>query len=166
MLAHPHRMAEFSAWANARVYAACASLPAAELARDRSAFFRSIVGTLNHILLVDILYRERLEGVRSQFRTLDEVLHSRLDDLTEAQRASDAYYADHTAQLDAPNLDEPIGFYTLLDDPEYWEVAQRIYFSNLFQHQIHHRRASSQHAISNRNGSARGRLHRIRSRAW
>ena len=32
-----------------------------------------------------------------------------------------------------------VGFYTLLDQPEYWEVSQRLYFSNLFQHQAHHR---------------------------
>jgi uncharacterized damage-inducible protein DinB len=36
-------------------------------------------------------------------------------------------------------LDEPIGFYILLDDPEYWEVSKRVYCFNPFQHQVHHR---------------------------
>jgi hypothetical protein len=37
-------------------------------------------------------------------------------------------------------LDEgTVGFYTLLDDPEYWEVSIWLYYSNLFQHQTHHR---------------------------
>ena len=47
MLATPHLLAEFNAWANARLHGAAASLPAAEVSRDRGAFFGSILGTLN-----------------------------------------------------------------------------------------------------------------------
>lgn len=140
MLAHPHTMAQFSHWANERVYAACQSLPAGELEKDRSAFFRSIHGTLNHILLVDMLYRERIEGVvPSRFRTLDEVVHAGLEELHETQSEQDAYYEALLEGMAEPELDSPIGFYTLLDDPEYWEVPKRTYYSNLFQHQVHHR---------------------------
>ncbi len=139
MLAHPHTMVLFSAWANDRIYAACKQLPAGEVERDRSAFFRSIHGTLNHILLVDHLYRERIEQVRTRFKSLDEVVHVDLNDLHADQRSSDAYYLDLLDGMPAAELDEPMGFYTLLDDPEYWEVPKRVYYSNLFQHQVHHR---------------------------
>ena len=140
MLAHPHRMAQFSAWANSRVYAACESLPAAELSRDRGAFFRSILGTLNHILLVDLLYRERLEKLTpSQFKDLDEILHADLAPLLAAQNEMHAYYLNYTDGCSEAQLESPVGFETLLEEAEYWEVSHRIYFSNLFQHQIHHR---------------------------
>ena len=56
MLATPNLLAEFNAWANARLHGAAASLPPEEVAKDRGAFFGSILGTLNHILLVDLLY--------------------------------------------------------------------------------------------------------------
>jgi uncharacterized damage-inducible protein DinB len=78
MPAHPHTMVQFSAWANNRIYDARKSMPAGEVERDRGAFFRSIHGTLNHIVLVDLLYRERIEQVRTRFRTLDEVVHESL----------------------------------------------------------------------------------------
>ena len=139
MLAHPHTMVQFSAWANDRIYDACKSLPVAEVERDRGAFFRSIHGTLNHIVLVDLLYRERIEKVRTRFNTLDEVVHESLDALQAEQRDSDAWYSTLLEGMSAGELDEPMGFYTLLDDPEYWEVPKRVYYSNLFQHQVHHR---------------------------
>jgi len=141
MLDGPALMAEFSAWANERLYSACATLSESELAAERGAFFGSILGTLNHILLVNILYRERLESDgRSQFKRLDDILHTDVGALREAQRAEDAWYVDRVSSASEAELDdETVGFYTLLDDPEYWEVSQRLYFSNLFQHQIHHR---------------------------
>ncbi|MDP6708167.1 MAG: DinB family protein [Alphaproteobacteria bacterium] len=139
MFAEPKTLAEFNAWANSRLHAACAELDAAELKRDRGAFFDSILGTLNHILLVDILYRERLEGRSTQFTSLDQILHADLADLTVAQQAEDAYYIDHMSMLAPADFERPIGFETLMDAPEYWEVPRSVYFTNLFQHQVHHR---------------------------
>ena len=134
-------MAEFSAWANDRLYAACAQLSSSDIAAQRGAFFGSILGTLNHILLVNILYRERLEnGGRSHFKRLDDTLHTDLDELRAAQRAEDEWYIARIKDTSDSELDGlSVGFYTLLELPEYWEVSQRLYFSNLFQHQVHHR---------------------------
>ena len=53
--------ARYNQWANKRIYTACEELPADDLAFDRKGFFRSIIGTLNHILLADLIYRELLE---------------------------------------------------------------------------------------------------------
>ena len=55
--------AAYNAWANQRVYDAAAELDEAELLRDTGAFFRSMMGTLNHIT-----------GRRPH---LDEALHRR-----------------------------------------------------------------------------------------
>ncbi len=139
MLAEPAEMARFNAWANARLHACAATLPAEEISRDRGAFFGSILGTFNHILLVDILYRERLEGRETGFKTLDETVHGDLGALSAAQAAEDAYYVDYFARLDPAVMETTISFTTLTDEPLWWEVPRKIYFSNLFQHQVHHR---------------------------
>jgi uncharacterized damage-inducible protein DinB len=139
MLAHPHTMALFSAWANQHIHAACSTLPASELALDRKAFFASIVGTMNHILLVDLLYRERIEGQKTRFSSLDEILYDDVGALRQAQTDSDTYYATLLENMSAAQLQEPQGFHTLLDEPEYWQVPKWVYYSNLFQHQVHHR---------------------------
>ena len=139
MIAHPHTVMQFSTWANQRVLSASATLPAGELERDRGAFFRSILGTLNHILLVDLLYRERIESVPTRFGSLDQILYGNLDALRDAQSESDRYYLALFDGMSETELEKPIGFHTLLDEPEYWEVPQWVYYSNLFQHQVHHR---------------------------
>ena len=46
-------MAEYNRWMNEKVYTACATLSDEERKRDRGAFFKSIHGTLNHLLCGD-----------------------------------------------------------------------------------------------------------------
>ena len=53
--------AKYNEWANNRLYNALHNLTDGERREDRGAFFRSIHNTMNHILLADILYRQRLE---------------------------------------------------------------------------------------------------------
>ena len=139
MLTTPHLLAEFNAWANARLHRAAASLPAAEVARDRGAFFGSILGTLNHVYLVDLLYRDRLEGQQSTFKGLDDILHADMAGLTTAQAEIDDYYLAQTRSLTEADLDQAVAFTTLMDQAEEWRVPLRVYLANLSQHQVHHR---------------------------
>src|SRR5512145_1406560 len=46
-------LARYNAWMNERLYSLAATLPDEERRRDRGAFFRSIHGTLGHLLLAD-----------------------------------------------------------------------------------------------------------------
>jgi hypothetical protein len=58
------RFARYNAWANRRLYAACAELDPAEYHRQRPAFFGSIHRTLNHILVADRLWVARARAAR------------------------------------------------------------------------------------------------------
>jgi len=58
-------MAEYNAWMNERMYAAAATLSDEDRKRDRGAFFKSIHGTLNHLLWGDRAWFGRLAGQRS-----------------------------------------------------------------------------------------------------
>ena len=138
MLTDPATLARYNAWANARLHSACATLSAAELANQRKAFFGSIMGTLNHILLVDILYRDRLKKKPTRFKKLNETLHTDLAALTRDQQEQDRWYIDEMAKLDPARLSQPFPFYTLPDN-QYWSCPLDICLGNLFQHQIHHR---------------------------
>jgi len=50
-LAHFTQLARYNAWATARLLGAVARLPEVEYRRDAGLFFRSIHGTLNHLLV-------------------------------------------------------------------------------------------------------------------
>jgi len=59
------RMARYNQWMNRRLYAKVCELPAGEIAKDRGAFFGSILGTLNHIMVADIFWLRRFAGHES-----------------------------------------------------------------------------------------------------
>lgn len=59
MQEHFKLLADYNQWINAKVYEAAARLDATELARDRGAFFGSILGTLNHIVVADTIWLQR-----------------------------------------------------------------------------------------------------------
>ena len=48
---HFELLANYNQWMNPKIYDAAAQLSADELAKDRGAFFGSILGTLNHIVV-------------------------------------------------------------------------------------------------------------------
>jgi uncharacterized damage-inducible protein DinB len=51
--------AEYNRLMNARLYDAASQLSDSDLRKDRGAFFRSVIGTLNHILVGDIIWLKR-----------------------------------------------------------------------------------------------------------
>ena len=62
MKAYFEQRAAYNRWANARLYEAAFSLSEADYRRDVGAFFKSMHGTLNHLLLTDRLWLKRLTG--------------------------------------------------------------------------------------------------------
>ena len=135
----PAQHADFNAWANERLHGACAQLDEERLRADVGAFFRSILGTLNHILLVDLLYMDRLHGRTSPFKGLDEPVCASFAELRVRQAEQDRRFIDYVASLSAHALQGQVRFRTLLSKPKIWTVPMSLYLANLFQHQAHHR---------------------------
>jgi uncharacterized damage-inducible protein DinB len=55
-------LAAYNGWANRRLYAAAAELPDEAYRADRGAFFKSVHGTLNHLLVADRIWMKRFTG--------------------------------------------------------------------------------------------------------
>jgi uncharacterized damage-inducible protein DinB len=68
------KMAEYNAWMNAKVYEAAGKLSPAELVQDRGAFFGSILGTLNHLVVADTIWLKRFAAHPARFAALEPVL--------------------------------------------------------------------------------------------
>ena len=60
VLGHIGLLARYNQWMNDKLYRTAAQLSADQLAQDRAAFFGSILGTLNHLLVGDIMWLQRL----------------------------------------------------------------------------------------------------------
>ncbi|MDP3898392.1 MAG: DinB family protein, partial [Mesorhizobium sp.] len=62
MKQHFRMFAAYNSWANARLYEAAGALRADEFERDTGAVFKSMCGTLNHILVADRIWMKRFTG--------------------------------------------------------------------------------------------------------
>src|SRR5271169_1484209 len=85
-LEYAKTLADYNRWMNDRIYAACAKLSNEQRKRDAGAFFKSIHGTLNHVLLGDRVWLGRFIGVPFLFRSLDQELYAEFAELR-AQRS-------------------------------------------------------------------------------
>jgi uncharacterized damage-inducible protein DinB len=60
MQTHFEQLAAYNRWANARLYEASLTLAEADYQRDTGVFFKSMSGTLNHLLVTDRNWMWRL----------------------------------------------------------------------------------------------------------
>lgn len=149
MQSHFALLASYNRWMNERLYAAAATLPAAELARDRGAFFGSILGTLNHLVVADTIWLQRfatlpahrgpLEPVRAQPapERLDDLPFPEFEALTAHRRWLDAIIEHWVAGLDDEALRQVLHYGNTRGIQFRRELASLLL--HLFNHQTHHR---------------------------
>lgn len=130
--------AAYNRWANVRIFGACARLSDADYRRDLGAFFRSVHGTLNHLLLGDRLWLGRLQGGAPAFTTLDAELHVDFAALRAARAETDAAICAEVEALDGAALSRPLHFTSLVTGRA-MELPRWVAWTQLFNHQIHHR---------------------------
>lgn len=70
---HFELMASYNQWMNVKIYQAAGQLNASELAEERGAFFGSVLGTLNHIIVGDTIWLKRFAAHPSCSASLQEV---------------------------------------------------------------------------------------------
>ncbi len=132
-------MARNNAWANHRLYRACAALDAQALKAERSGFFPSIFLTLSHIYLVDLYYLDALyeEGRWEALYAMPEEPFGGLAELRDAQRACDARLIAFCEALTPADLERQVTLFRP-GDRRYPERIPDVLL-HLFQHQVHHR---------------------------
>ena len=87
MSAYWRMFAGYNAWANALVYERAALLSDADYRADRGAFFKSVHGTLNHLLVTDRIWMRRFTGEGEILTQLDAILYTRLRTCTPRESA-------------------------------------------------------------------------------
>ena len=130
-------LAKFNTWANTKIFSACKELDDAEYKKDRRAFFSSIHGTLNHLLVVDRAYISRIEGIDHGLKSLDQILFESLLQLEEARIKEDKRLINLVNSLSKKSIHKKITY-------KGFETGNTTYTINmilitLFNHQTHHR---------------------------
>ncbi len=130
--------AGYNAWCNERLYAAAATLPDADYRMDRGAFFKSLHGTLNHLLLGDRVWMRRFTGAGEHPANLDAILFDDFASLRTARRTEDERISRYIAGLSETDLAGTIRYRTLVQPIEI-EHALAPALDHFFNHQTHHR---------------------------
>jgi len=140
--------ADYNAWINQRIFQA-AALPAAAADAPRGAFFGSLLGTLNHIAVADILWLQRFARHSAAYTALapvcalptpsrlDEPLAADLAGLAALRTRLDQAIIDWAGQVTDADLRQPLAYTNSRG------VASRRAFGSVvlhfFNHQTHHR---------------------------
>lgn len=140
---HP-ALARYNAWANHKLYRAVEALPDADYRADRGAFFRSLHGTLNHLLVTDRLWMARFAREKPPLLRLDAILYDDLAALYAARGVEDTRIIGFVDALDGPALARTF-VYTRATALETYEQQLGPALDHLFNHQTHHR--GQAHAI-------------------
>jgi uncharacterized damage-inducible protein DinB len=136
-------LARYNTWMNGKLYAVAATLSDEERKRDRGAFFKSIHGTFNHLLVADRIWLGRFRGeqMAGEFlgpgiRSLDQELCSDFDELRRERTRTDAELSAWVAELSDSRLAEPLVFMRRGQRQEcpLWSAV-----AHAFNHQTHHR---------------------------
>lgn len=130
--------AVYNRWANERLYAAAAALTDAEYRADRGAFFRSLHGTLNHLVATDRIWMKRFTGTGDAPDRLDAIVAEDLPTLTRQRRAEDERIVAFVAGLSEEALARRFRYRTVTA-PRTVEQELAPALDHVFNHQTHHR---------------------------
>lgn len=131
-------MAEHNRWMNENLYAACRRIPDPDRKRDLGAFFRSIHGTLNHLLLVDRLWLGRIRDVPFPIVSLDQELYVDFATLERERVRTDVELSTFVDRLDQTTLAEAVTFTSFIKKASV-TLPLGLILIHLFHHQTHHR---------------------------
>ena len=109
--AHTAKMlARYKAWADEVFFEGVAALPPGEAEKERKTLFKTIIGTLNHSYVVDLIWQAHLERREHGLKARNIVLHSELPALRAAQQKVDDWFIDWAAAQSEASLAEEVDF--------------------------------------------------------
>lgn len=130
--------AGYNRWANERIYEAASKLSDTDYRADRGAFFQSVHGTLNHLLVADRIWMHRFTGTGEAPRQLDAILFEDFGELRAARLAEDARISSYCASLDDGKLAGEFSYRTIVN-PKTVTQPLAPALDHFFNHQTHHR---------------------------
>jgi uncharacterized damage-inducible protein DinB len=143
MKTHFVMMAKYNAWANARLFRMAGALQDELYRKEAGAYFKSLHGTLNHLLVADRIWMRRLTGAGDHPERLNAILFDDLPSLHTARVEEDRRIIGFVQGLEEPAFEEVLDYRTLNGTPQ--RQRRREILAHLFNHETHHR--GQAHAI-------------------
>ncbi len=137
---HAQLMANYNRWQNGSVYRAASTLSDADRKQDRGAFFKSIHGTLNHLLWGDQTWMNRLAGMPAPRVSMAESpsYHENWDGLVQERQAFDEAILAWACGVTPEWLSEDLTWFSGAAGREL-SKPKWLLVTHFFNHQTHHR---------------------------
>lgn len=137
MKQHFVTFAKYNAWANARIYKAASGVSDEQYRRDLGLYFKSLHGTLNHLLTADRIWMRRLTGTGDHPSSLNAIVCEDLRSLSSARLAEDARILAFVEALAEEDLERVLEYRTMAGTVirQKWREV----LAHVFNHQTHHR---------------------------
>ncbi|WP_269822844.1 DinB family protein [Rheinheimera faecalis] len=131
--------AHYNQWMNQTLYNACNDIPDELRRKNLGAFFGSVHHTLNHLLLVDLLWLSRINPqIECPATHLAQQLYTDYAELREARFTLDHQLIKLSNELTTAQLKKPVQ-YTSLQSAQPKLYPLDLILLHLFNHQTHHR---------------------------
>lgn len=130
-------LAHYNQWANKRLYSAVDELTVQEFEQDCDVYFKSLQGTLNHILVGDLAWMGRLQKTPRTDLTLNGILYETVADLWAARRAQDEAIIAFCEGLSSDFLKSVLHYQSISAGA--YEAPVSTILAHVFNHQTHHR---------------------------
>jgi len=109
-LGHLRMLARYKRWADDLTFQTVVSLPESEILRQRSTRWSSIVHTLNHVYVVDDIFKAHLEGREHGYVQRNSERTPAAGHLARAVQQMDDWFVDFADSLTEDDIDELIEF--------------------------------------------------------
>lgn len=130
-------LARYNTLANRKLYNVCSQLSEEELKQTRAAFFKSIYGTLNHILVGDRIWMGRFTGKEMPSTGLDTILYDDFEELRKIRVLEDEVIENFMSNLNQDFMTGTISY--INNQNKVYTDPVNLLLSHFFNHQTHHR---------------------------
>lgn len=142
-------LANYNLWINQRIYDSANKLDPEDLSKDKGAYFSSIIGTLNHILVGDIIWLKRISNHPDSFKSLklmkefadpvslSEIVHPDLESLAQSRKVIDEAIINFINEISEESILSELDYINTKGN----KFTKNLGFiiQHLFNHQTHHR---------------------------
>lgn len=131
-------MAEYNCWMNQKIYSVCSAIPDEQRKQDMGAFFKSIHGTLNHLLYGDKAWMGRFTLHPFSVTVIGQELYAEFEVLRAERETTDRQIIEWSRHLNPEWLSQPFE-YTSNVDGKCRVLPTWVLVTHMFNHQTHHR---------------------------
>lgn len=131
-------MAQYNLWMNQKIYTICSDIPDEKRKQDLGGFFKSIHGTLNHLLYGDKAWMGRFTNKPFSVKASAQELYSDFDTLKVEREKTDKEILEWSKHLDSEWLSQEFEYTSNVDNKRRI-LPSWVLVTHMFNHQTHHR---------------------------